>query len=292
MINGSKVASRGPRLWLLLALALAAAAGLAFVLASGHQQAKPTQAVTSPEYSMQIVGGGEKAPNPGQTPPPTGCNTKTPTDNNCSVPAGTEFTVQVFLNKLNLPELDGDTIAGYGAVQIRLNTTVGLTLKNRNAVEEFGPAQAPFWPDCAIRAENKGVNTYLATCTIGQLTNESTYTGLVMEADYTCGSPGVESKEQVSMVHGVPADTHLVDELGGLVLSNGGATDTITVVCQSGVGGITELPEVEEAPLEAAGSSGTSVGVLAGIAAAAVAGVVALGGAAWYARRQWWGRHG
>ena len=52
------------------------------------------------------------------------------------------------------------------------------------------------------------------------------------------------------------------------------------------VGGIAELPEVAGTPLETEGSSGPSAGVLAGVAAG-TAGVVGLGGAAWYARRRW-----
>ena len=59
-----------------------------------------------------------------------------------------------------------------------------------------------------------------------------------------------------------------------------------------GVGGIAELPEVAGTPLETGGSSGSSAGVLAGAIAGAVTATLALGGAAWYARRQWWGRHG
>jgi hypothetical protein len=53
-----------------------------------------------------------------------------------------------------------------------------------------------------------------------------------------------------------------------------------------GVGGIAELPEIDGAPLETGGSSGPSAGVVAGMAAALVTGALALGGAAWYARRR------
>lgn len=53
-----------------------------------------------------------------------------------------------------------------------------------------------------------------------------------------------------------------------------------------GVGGIAEPPHVAGAPLEEPRSLGGNAGVLAGIAAAATAGAVALGGAAWYARRR------
>ncbi len=56
---------------------------------------------------------------------------------------------------------------------------------------------------------------------------------------------------------------------------------------QAPVGGIAELPEVAGAPLEAAGSSGPSAGLLASVIAAMTAGGLALGGAAWYARRRW-----
>ncbi|MCH8901613.1 MAG: hypothetical protein IIC88_04875 [Chloroflexi bacterium] len=51
------------------------------------------------------------------------------------------------------------------------------------------------------------------------------------------------------------------------------------------VGGIAELAEVAGTPLEAVGSSGVSTGVLASLAAA-MAIAIALGGAAWYARRR------
>ena len=52
------------------------------------------------------------------------------------------------------------------------------------------------------------------------------------------------------------------------------------------IGGIGLLPSVDGVPLEAEGSSGPSPGVLAGVAAAITASAVALGGAAWYARRR------
>ena len=60
----------------------------------------------------------------------------------------------------------------------------------------------------------------------------------------------------------------------------------LTVLVFEPVGGIAELPEVAGVPLEAPGSSDSNTGLLAGIAAAIAAGTVALGGAAWYARRR------
>ena len=60
----------------------------------------------------------------------------------------------------------------------------------------------------------------------------------------------------------------------------------LEVIGVAGVGGIAELPRLERQPLDAASSSGVSAGVVAGIVAAAAAGVLALGGAAWYGRKR------
>ena len=61
--------------------------------------------------------------------------------------------------------------------------------------------------------------------------------------------------------------------------------DTLTWTASLGLGGIAELADVEAAPSQTTGSSSRNAGVVAGIAAA-VAGALALGGAAWYARRR------
>ena len=52
------------------------------------------------------------------------------------------------------------------------------------------------------------------------------------------------------------------------------------------VGGIAELPDLESAPLETPGPSGTNTAKLARITAAATAAAIVLGGAAWYGRRR------
>ena len=56
--------------------------------------------------------------------------------------------------------------------------------------------------------------------------------------------------------------------------------------CSGGVGGIAELAEAAGTPLAAPDSSGTSTSLIAGVLAAVAAGVVALGGAAWYTKRR------
>ena len=76
--------------------------------------------------------------------------------------------------------------------------------------------------------------------------------------------------------------------LGALDEDAGGSNAGAAYVFQSlPVGGIAELPETDGAPLQTSGSSAPSAGVLAGMAVAFAAGTLALGGAAWYARRRW-----
>jgi hypothetical protein len=52
------------------------------------------------------------------------------------------------------------------------------------------------------------------------------------------------------------------------------------------VGGLADRSEVAGAPLQTGGSSGISAGLLAAAGAALVAGALALGGAAWRAKRK------
>lgn len=59
----------------------------------------------------------------------------------------------------------------------------------------------------------------------------------------------------------------------------------VTVVGASAVGGIASLPDVERAALDSRSRSGVGVGLLAG-AAAIAAGMIAVAGGAWYARRR------
>ncbi len=75
---------------------------------------------------------------------------------------------------------------------------------------------------------------------------------------------------------------------GGPPIATPTATATSTPLPTSTpdpVGGIAELAEIAGTPLEAAGPSGSDVGVFAGLAAAMAIAIV-LGGAAWYTRRR------
>lgn len=74
-------------------------------------------------------------------------------------------------------------------------------------------------------------------------------------------------------------------------VSNPDQTDSngngIGDACEGKVGGAAQnLPDITGAPLQAPDSSGANGGALIGLIAGVTAGVVALGGAAWYARRR------
>ena len=75
--------------------------------------------------------------------------------------------------------------------------------------------------------------------------------------------------------------------LGGGPTPGLSVSDAVEIFQLGTIGGVAELPDVAATPLEAGGSSGASVSFLAALAAGSTAGVIALGGAAWYAKRRW-----
>ncbi len=83
-----------------------------------------------------------------------------------------------------------------------------------------------------------------------------------------------------------PDGLYFSDLYGETGFDEGPVVANIYRVFSGPVGGIAELPEVAVLPLKTADSSGPNAGVLGGITGALAAGAVALGGAAWYARRR------
>jgi hypothetical protein len=76
-----------------------------------------------------------------------------------------------------------------------------------------------------------------------------------------------------------------IDPLGEWII--GGLEHALVVLPASGVGGIAELPEVADAPLETQERAATNYGLWAGIAAVGAVGAITLGAGVWYARRRW-----
>ena len=111
-----------------------------------------------------------------------------------------------------------------------------------------------------------------------------------------CGDPAaivfdpVSSEPTTSSLKWAPTAQNVTDLKAGLCYFNVHSIDLpggeIRGNLANLVGGVAELPEVAGAPLQATGSSGGNAGLIAGLIAAGVAGVVALGGAAWYVRRR------
>lgn len=81
--------------------------------------------------------------------------------------------------------------------------------------------------------------------------------------------------------------TTITTDQRGVARPQGAACDIGAYELAQGVGGIAGAPDVAGRPLESAGSSGTNAGMLAGVITGASAGVLVLGGAAWYGRRRW-----
>jgi hypothetical protein len=195
------------------------------VLIGWDAGAQPTRAAApSPDLAISIDANGDTVPD---------CTTQqSPPAGSCSLAPGQRFTVRARLNTLTgLPNPDGDGAAGYFGAQVRLLSSAGLTRNDRSGQTEWGPSSAPFWPACSLRAESKAAPTdYLSGCTLSS-TAESTYTGLLMEVDYTC-TPAA-SVQRITLVHGSPRDSHVLAEtVTGVVDQNqDGVAEVLTVYC-------------------------------------------------------------
>ena len=113
---------------------------------------------------------------------------------------------------------------------------------------------------------------------------------LLIENAPGCSEPTFE--EQASVQLSVIWSNRCVDpgEQVAVHVAGGGAggynVGNLPYQFEAVVGGIAELPETAGTPLETAGSSALSTGVIAGLAATGAVGATALGAAAWYARRR------
>lgn len=280
----------GSRRWWKNALfAIAIAMATAVTLGWGQQGAEA--AGDAPNLYIDVLGV------PGCTtdrqPPPAA-----PGDVQCDISQGTQFTVRGFLNSIDgLPDLDKNGTAGYAGAQFRLLYTAGLTRVDLFEDTEFGPPGRPYWPDCAFRTELPASGEDLLVCLMEGL-DGSTFLGKIIEMSFSCSAVG---QATITLAD---AQSYLHNEIHGPAVEKDG-DEVLTINCLSAA-----APAVDSAPLQTAvalGQSGTdledlpdagnpgqdpggssrfNIAILAAAIAASTAGAIALGAAAWYARRR------
>lgn len=236
-----------------------------------------------------------------------GCNTDAGPAT-CNVPVGSRFTVGMHLKSFSgLPDTDADTTSGYVGFRGGLDNSAGLTRIDTPGLAEI------VWPDCPpgdtleFYAVDFGVG-----CQTGGLFQdppESTFTGLMMNVVYECGlGPSVEA---VTMVHAEPYGTSILDGGGSYVVDTD-PNETLTINCleplptpsPTASATPTSRPSVMTPPSSTAAPpeptsavpapalppTGTGAGSgsasFFGPVVAVFATAIALGGAAWYARRR------
>jgi hypothetical protein len=150
----------------------------------------------------------------------------------CLVPLGATFTAGVALDKYVLTDYDGDTIAGYPAIQLRVDYSGGLTLQPRAGLAEWvAPVCAAGGP---FRLEREDPGAYLAMCSSGKTPGddevpELSAVGPFLEVDLACGP--ADSTETVTLNHGAPLSSHLVDDGMHDVVADGGVGESLTIHC-------------------------------------------------------------
>lgn len=267
-----------------LALRMSALLGLAMALGllAAHEGNRTVQAAgAAPDLSMTIdVGGGGDD-----------CDTRASTPSigaTCTVTVGNMFTLKGNIDKVaGLPGTGGYIVFQYQFMY----TNPGLTRNNRAGSGEVGPdagAGVPtFWKNmvagadipCAPNGEVDGAGSYYVDCW-GPGT-KSSYTGRLVEVDFTCATAGARTITMQDAATYVHNDSH------GNTPPDVDGDEVLTINCTTpSVGGIAEPPGVAAAPLDASTSPDSHAWLIATLAAAASVGVVAFGGAAWYARRR------
>lgn len=165
------------------------------------------------EFSLEVVG--------------AACSTRPGNSSECSVPAGSAFAVDVYLDELNLPDADAEMNVGYLGFQVHLTNTA-----------ELGKVDSPeqrevVWPDCALSAESRAPGTVTIGCATDLGAQPSDFTGLIVQLQYQCGSPGTSGS--ITLLHGGGLDTLLVDaqilEHAG---DSSGSSESLTVNCVAG----------------------------------------------------------
>lgn len=253
-------------------IVLLALISLAFAFGWG-QAASPAQAQgPTNEFSFEIPG--------------AGCSTRPGEPRECELPGGSQFTLAIYLESLNLPDSDEDTIAGYLGFQVRVTNSDELSQVDGAEQSEV------VWPDCAFAVEDRAAGTTTVGCATNAGAPPSTFTGLVAELTYVCGPPG--STGVVTILHGFGTDSLLINDFSGEVSDDSDSpSESLAVSCTEGTAWTPSatapppdrpLPtEVDVPPADTGGDDGTSPGLwVAIVAIVALAGLAVLG---WRYRR-------
>ena len=201
----------------------------------------------------------------------SGCDTTGANTSKCPVRASKPFTISLNLNSIEgLPDPNGDTVPGYGGIEYELTFDSALVLEVKG--EQWT------WPDCDASVPTNTPPLYTTAC-IRFSPVESLYSGVMVELEVNC-IEAADAQETVTIT-----GLGLADSDGNPLPIKLPSTG-LTINCSESVGGIAELADVARTPLDAAGSSGASAGVVAAVVIAAAT-AFALGGGAWYARRRW-----
>jgi MYXO-CTERM domain-containing protein len=199
------------------------------------------------------------------------CGTNVGQPAKCSVSTGGTFRLNVYLNSLGgIPSYEGfDIYVEYSGVSSNSNP------------------DASSWPDCVFQANDTSLpGVVVWGCAIGVApAGPSTYTGLIGTLDFNCTANG-----SITLLHSIFPGTDLVENVSpeGQHAEGQLTTEALTVNCvPPAVGGLSLDPASSASPLESARST-TDSGALLGstVIGIAAAGMLALGGAAWYRRRR------
>lgn len=269
-----------------VAIPLAAlAVALVLMVSWGHRTSGEAEAIDTSgvNFSMTISGCDE------------GTVTTKAGDATCSLAAGGTFTVNFDLNSLppDLPDSEPDGVNGYeligmaasfSGVQYKTGTYTAL-----HGESIFAPREPPLGSFGVIGLTNDII--FYPPCTPPDEASfigcESTAKGLtVWTADFNCGNSGfVELHPRLQVSEGGSFETYV----RAITSRTYRETDSerITVNCPpKPVGGIALDADLIGLALEASEPSSGNAGLPLSIAAAVATGIVALCGAAWYARRR------
>ena len=105
-----------------------------------------------------------------------GCGSGPNVPAECAVPVSSEFVVTVSLDRIQLEDMDGDTIGGYFAFQVHATNSGNVTAVPLLAQREL------IWPDCGFPVESRDVDSVTIGCATDVGAPASEYTGAIRRA--------------------------------------------------------------------------------------------------------------